>query len=331
MYIASLYPDRISVRYEHDNRSARTKWEERMITSKNASLANLEKNKTTWSLSYQTKRKMRDSVSYMSSMSRARTIKTPRGKFIYNFKTSFITLTLPSKQIHTDLEIKKCLNNFLTTMRQRFGLVNYVWKAELQKNENIHFHIITDVFIHHTVIRYYWNKALNVLGYVDRYSEQFSRMSLQEYAAYRNLPISQALNGFLFGRNSNWMSPATEQVKAVQNDSLISYYVAKYVTKEVQDGEVKSEEDKERILNFGRVWARSQSLSKVSFVTRYCWQNLKEFISSIDAAFESFHKVEFDYCTVYYFNFKGIVPAFKKWLYKKMTELAYSYGYPAPA
>lgn len=328
MYLASVYPDRISVRYQAQEKDARTRWEEKQIVQEQNKI-NLEKKKTSWKLSYQTKKKMRDSVAYMSQMSKPRTIFRKQGKPIYNFKTSFITLTLPSKQIHTDKEIKQCLNNFLTTMRSRFNLKNYVWKAELQENENIHFHLIFDIFIEHTVLRYYWNKAINVLGYVDRYQAKMSKMSLQEYAEYRQIPISKAVNGFLFGNKTKWMSPGTEQVKSIYNDATASYYLSKYISKDVDSQEI-TEEEKQRISDFGRVWGRSQSLSRIGFVTRYCWTSLKRFIQSIDAKLESFTRVEYDYCVVFYFNFETITTNVRKWVRQKMTELAITYNYIAP-
>src|SRR5690606_39568338 len=65
----------------------------------------------------------------------------------YKFRLSFITLTLPSPQGSiSDKEIKRGpLRMFIQKMGRRYGMYNYVWKAEKQKNGNIHFHITTDV------------------------------------------------------------------------------------------------------------------------------------------------------------------------------------------
>ena len=61
------------------------------------------------------------------------------------YKLTFITLTLPSKQIHSDNDIKsKCLNQFLIELKKNYGVNRYIWKAEKQENNNIHFHIIAD-------------------------------------------------------------------------------------------------------------------------------------------------------------------------------------------
>lgn len=86
----------------------------------------------------------------------------------FRYKINFITLTLPSTQKHTDKEIvKKCLTPFLNNwQRRRKGLL-YVYKAEVQDNQNIHFHIVSNAFYHYENLRRDWNKCINKLNYVD--------------------------------------------------------------------------------------------------------------------------------------------------------------------
>ena len=85
----------------------------------------------------------------------------------------FITLTLPSKQMHTDKEIKRnMLNNFIIQMKAKYGMRNYLWIAETQGNGNLHFHIITNTNIHHATIKKTWNKILNHYGYIDKFEEK---------------------------------------------------------------------------------------------------------------------------------------------------------------
>jgi hypothetical protein len=85
---------------------------------------------------------------------------------------TFITLTLSSRQVHCDKTIKReCLNHFLIYLKRHYGAVNYIWKAELQKNGNIHYHIITDKYIPHQELRELWNMAQNRLSYVDMFEQ----------------------------------------------------------------------------------------------------------------------------------------------------------------
>ena len=86
------------------------------------------------------------------------------------FRVNFITLSLSSKQVHHDNTVKKeCLQPFLDTMRKTWGCKHYIWRAESQKNGNIHFHILSEQYIAWWKIRKRWNACQNRLGYVDRY------------------------------------------------------------------------------------------------------------------------------------------------------------------
>lgn len=87
----------------------------------------------------------------------------------FSFKVNFITLTLPSPQQHPDAVIvKECLSPFLNAWQKRVEGLLYVWKAEVQDNGNIHFHITSNAWYHYEHLRYDWNKYVNRLGYVDR-------------------------------------------------------------------------------------------------------------------------------------------------------------------
>lgn len=84
-------------------------------------------------------------------------------------QTSFITLTLPSKQIHDDNEIKRhILQPFLAECKRSLKLTHYIWTAETQKNGNIHFHIITPTYINKYMLQKIWNLHAETLGYITR-------------------------------------------------------------------------------------------------------------------------------------------------------------------
>lgn len=85
-------------------------------------------------------------------------------------KPTFITLTLPAEQDHSDKEIKReCLDKFIQRIKRVNDVKQYFWVAETQKNGNIHFHVIIDSYIPHEDIRAYWNGYLNNLGYIKRF------------------------------------------------------------------------------------------------------------------------------------------------------------------
>lgn len=87
----------------------------------------------------------------------------------FTFRVNFITLTLSASQEHSDKEIKqKLLQPFIRILRNRHGVRNYIWKAEAQDNDRIHFHITCDQFIHYDTIRQTWNTLQETLGYITR-------------------------------------------------------------------------------------------------------------------------------------------------------------------
>lgn len=287
-------------------------------------LENLKLKKTSVNLSASSKKEIRDSIFSMYQLSAPRTVKAANGKFIYNFRQSFVTLTLPSKQMHSDVEIKKCLNSFLTNVRRAFKIENYVWKAELQKNENIHFHLSFDKYAHYQAIRYYWLLAIKPLGYVDAYSEKFSKMSLAEYSTYRKLPQNEARNAYMQGVRSRWQSPNCVDVSAVTTASSVSNYLSKYFAKSDENNI-----DAERIAAFGKVWARSTSLSRLKYKNKFQWQEISSFISQIVAAGAA-KKVCYDFSTVFYINFKLLKGIWLSFFNKILHSNAKRYLYPFP-
>lgn len=97
---------------------------------------------------------------------------------------SFITLTIPNQKEITgvwtkeeveafQLSIKRdCLNRFLIYAKRLGVFSRWFWKAELTKAGMIHFHLITDEFIEHTILKDIWNKAILTNEYVENYCKK---------------------------------------------------------------------------------------------------------------------------------------------------------------
>ncbi len=99
--------------------------------------------------------------------SKQRNVDYKTGQYI-----AFVTLTLPTKQLHSDKEIKRLQTRYIENLQKTYGVKYYVWKAEAQKNGNIHFHLLVDKWIDWTVHRRLWNKQLDKLGYLDAYQKE---------------------------------------------------------------------------------------------------------------------------------------------------------------
>lgn len=188
------------------------------------SAANLSDNDCKGIISKSAKKRLRASIGWLI-LKVAHKIK--RGQLkqkVLAKNISFITLTLPSKQVHTDKEIKElCLNQFLIEMRKIWGLKDFVWRAETQKNGNIHFHLLTDKYIPYTDIRARWNRIVDKLGYVKRYTEKTGKTN-----------------------------PPSTEIKAIKKVQNIELYISKYCTKDEGNRPIK-----------GRLWYASESLLNI--------------------------------------------------------------------
>lgn len=92
----------------------------------------------------------------------------------FKFKVNFITLTLPAPQKKvTDKELKKYgLDLFIKRMKRKYKLNSYVWRAERQKNGNLHFHIMSDTYIRFDCIQNDWNAVLQRWHFIDDFQKK---------------------------------------------------------------------------------------------------------------------------------------------------------------
>lgn len=133
----------------------------------------------------------------------------------------FFTLTLPSKQFHTDNEIKRQVLNKFIIICQRKGLFEqWFWRAEKQKNGNIHFHFLIDSYFDKKQLQTVWNECLEPLGYINEFEKKY-----------------------------NHRNPPTTQIQVVPSGQNIIDYVIKYVGKN---------EGTDKVL--GRIWGMSDKL-----------------------------------------------------------------------
>jgi len=323
--VTQFYPDRIVTTAIRDSRihSAPKK---AFTTKKNCkSLLNLGKSKSSVSLSSTSKRNIRNSINSMYVLSKPRTEKIYNGKYIYNFRQSFITLTLPSTQNHSDVEIKKLLSLFLNRLRNELQVKNYVWKAELQKNKNIHFHLVIDKYISFGRLRYYWNSTINKLGYVDAYTSKFEGFSLKEYADYRGVPINDARNAYINGCRTKWRVPNSVDVVSVRTDKDVGNYLAKYLAKS-DDSDI----DIDRLSSFGKVWGRSTSLSKLKYINKFIYEEIKEYIDIVLKCRRSAFLKVYDYCTVIYLKVSNMERKNREYFEFIIRNNAKRYDYPFP-
>lgn len=211
-----------------------------------------------------TKKRIRKAVEILNIISEWKITYNPIIKSNYNYRLTFITLTIPwyGKSVNHKLAYEKLLKPFIRICKDKFKMVSYIWKAELQKNTQIHYHITTNIFVRADLIRHQWNILLR------------KNNLLKEYAIkYKNY------------------NPPSTSIEKVRNDKDIEIYLSKYIAKNADE-------------NFkinGKVWDCSINLkiAKKFSITMYPYHvtALKElYKKSLELEFEH------DYFTYMKFN-----------------------------
>lgn len=138
-------------------------------------------------------------------------------------KLSFITLTISenTKNIEAKEAYELLLKPFIQWMTKTKGARTYIWKAELQKRGQIHYHITTHSFLNWKEIRTKWNYLQLKAGFLDDF-----------YTKYRHY------------------DPNSTDVHEVYKKSDLTSYLVKYIAK------ADSEKDK----TTGKLWDCSENL-----------------------------------------------------------------------
>jgi hypothetical protein len=193
-------------------------------------------------------------IDYDTTYSRA-----VRRRFKQNNKgISFITLTLPAKQNKSDNEIKRdLLNQFLIEMQKVGGIDLYIWRAEVQGNGNIHFHIIVNKLVNWVWVRRLWNRIVEKDGYnmVSNYSQRMKEFFKNGFKLQNDKrSIEQQKKAYNTGVKCGFTDPNSTDVKILKNAKEVEAYLSKYMSKENA-----SEENRRGIK--GKLWGCSRELS----------------------------------------------------------------------
>ena len=172
----------------------------------NSALTQNFKQKPTYSgtVSTHVKKRIQKAVDLFLQLSPKRILFNPVTQNSYPFQLSFITLTIsnndftiPGKQAYELL-----LKPFIQWLTKTKKVSTYIWKAEMQKRGQIHYHITLNQFIHFKEIQEKWNYLQRKNNLLDMY--------------YLN--------------NSHY-NPNSTDVHSVKNIKNISGYLTKYLSK----------------------------------------------------------------------------------------------------
>ena len=282
-------------------------------------------------LSKKAQGRIKEKVSWLYELSKSKTVIPTKGKPLYSFKMNFITLTLPALQQHpTSVITSICLNQFLTECKAKFGLANYVWRLEFQKNGNAHYHIATDTYIDYTSCKLIWNRCLNKLGYVERYQSKMLGMSFEDYRKnYSNngeVPFEVLRERFGRGCATRWDSPNTVDVRCVGNAKNITFYISKYITKKSDEKINPIVAEREPSETNLRLWFCSKSLSALDKIEVFM-DGMSDLTCAVLSGLSNTKRLIFDYCTVWYFNAVDQIGETRRNLWLLYREYAYERRY----
>jgi len=230
----------------------------------------------------------------------------------------FLTLTLPSEQVHDDREInRKCLQPFLATLKRVHGITHYFWRAEAQENGNVHYHILTDRYIAARDLQASWNRAINVLGYEDRYYERTGKVDPPSTDVHR----------------------MTDQIRDKRTGKMVTVDPVEYLLDYVTDS-AKLEDDDDplmfsdpkprelrgsyrtsdgRLIEYrarpvqGRVWGMSDPVREIREPRAECtpqlWGSLKR-----AADRDELRMIAMDHATLFFGNIYGTIRRSRGWL-----------------
>jgi hypothetical protein len=288
-------------------------------------------NKHNFEISKKASDRIKEKVTWLYHLSKSQTITTHNGKVLSGFKMSFITLTLPSKQRHTSAELTKiCLNQFLTECSNRFGLQNYVWRLEFQKNGNAHYHIATDCFMEYWQAKKIWNRCLEKLGYISEYSNSNRNQTFAQYLERNPITETNTFNilkaRFSQGCATRWTEPNSVDIKCVTNAKNISFYISKYITKNAKEGINPIVKEREETNTNLRLWFCSRSLSRLDKISLF-EENISDKIADCLSIMKEIKECIYDYCRVWYFNIKDQGNQFKVLFREVLQEYAQDNNY----
>lgn len=225
-----------------------------------ANKINLQNNHHNGKISAKAMKEIKNAVSWLIASAKFKTVYHKPSKKLHSFKVNFITLTMPDQpgEISDKFFKEELLNPWLSSMRANYGLKNYVWKLEFQKNGLIHCHLTTDSFIHYSDLKRLWNARLRKSGLLKYYQDKFRGCTFEQYlkliSANDQRSIDQKKRSWEKSTAENWNNPNTTDVHSVRSVKDLPAYVAKYMAKD--DEQIKKIK--------GRIWGCNYELSRNS-------------------------------------------------------------------
>lgn len=177
-------------------------------------------------------KRLREACELMIAVTGIKWYNHPKTGKRLKFRIGLLTTTLSAKQgLVTAREIKKELLAPYLRKLKKYGLKNYIWKMEKQKNGNVHFHIFVDCFIDRTDARNIWNRLQAKFSYINDFEKKHGHRD-----------------------------PNSTDIKAVISETGLTQYMLKYMLKNSDKKKEKTAEELEEQRKMGKIWDCSTAL-----------------------------------------------------------------------
>lgn len=285
---------------------------------------NLEHNSPNGLISSKASQRIKLAIDWLLLLASEKKVFSQRHGRHFNFKINFVTLTLSAKQNHCDNVIKSQLfSQFLEECKKKWNVSNYLWRAESQRNGNIHFHLVTDKFIPWQELRLTWNRIQNKLGYVDQYAlnmrKKFKDGFVFDSSYGKKWGYKQQYTAFLKATKEDWNNPNSTDVHSIKNIKDIAAYLGKYCTKNSKFRKID-----------GILWRLSNQLGKFQSAIMTVAGGIDDECELLRSKFR-YRTKYFDYATVIYMPVKIWSKVANKHLLNVLNEYIDSLLKPIPS
>lgn len=222
-----------------------------------SSLKNECNNEAKGQLSNRSRRRMRYAIELIIAQASDKKSWYRQKSIHIPFKVNFLTLTLsaPAPTLNDKIIKQQLLKIFLKNCTNKYGLKSYVWRAETQVNKRLHFHIITDTYIHWQDVRKTWNIIQQKHGIIDKYRQLMQNWHRDGFKVRPKLlykwNYNAQLNAYKTGMLEHWNNPNSTDIHAISHIENLSNYVTKYMSKD---------SDNSRLVE-GKIWGCSNNLN----------------------------------------------------------------------
>lgn len=168
-------------------------------------------NKRENTLSKKSQSRIKNYVNLLLATSIEKEIYSRKENKRFKYKIGFATLTIPPDFNLSDKEIHKTIfKPFIRVLQEKYNLSEYIWKAETQDNEKLHYHITINQWIHWFVINREWRKQIQKHEY-DYGTEKRKRAATEIHSVKKVKNLAAYLCKYL-SKNDTWKKSTPKEI-----------------------------------------------------------------------------------------------------------------------